>query len=85
MKILLKQIRLLYLIISFTILFLVGIITWPIRKFLQWLYLIDEDYILKAPMSSFIELKIRQNKRINLDWLHRVNGMVIEWFNLKIN
>lgn len=85
MKILLRITKFIYLLTIYLLLLIIWFISWPIRRFLQWLYLIDEDYLIKAPMTTFVEMKIRQNKRINLNFLFNANIRIIEWFNKKIH
>jgi hypothetical protein len=84
MKTLLKTTRLIYFITIYPLLLGLGLISWPVRKFLQWLYLIDEDYLEEAVLTDFVKMKIRQNKRINLRFLFDLNDKIIGWFNKKI-
>ena len=84
MKYMIKSIWLIYIVIARTLLNIIGLVSWPIRKFLQWVYLIDESQLENSLDSSYVKLKIRQNKRINLMFLFEVNDRIEEWFKNKL-
>jgi hypothetical protein len=85
MKTTFKIIRFFYLIIAYFILIIIGLITYPFRKFLMWFLLIDDAYLTYAPESTFVDWKIRQNNRVNLMFMYRWNDKVVELINNKID